>query len=210
MHRIGFFCGSDRFGTGQDRALFLVSAENDHLGQRVDWYETVFEVIDMRSFSNLWYWIALAVLWSSVSHWVLGVPFDMIIRARRQSDAEALADLHDLVRVNVRRILFITETAGAWILLFGSAIFTTLLLLAVFYDIEFAQAVLLLAAPLALLGGLSVLTSRRIRIDGIEGEALIRRLMKHRFLTQLIGIIAIFFTAMFGMYKNLYVGPLGF
>jgi hypothetical protein len=45
----------------------------------------VFEVIDMRSFSNLWYWIALAVLWSSTSHWVLGVPFDMIQRARRRA-----------------------------------------------------------------------------------------------------------------------------
>ncbi|MCU0909379.1 MAG: component of SufBCD complex, partial [Rhodobacteraceae bacterium] len=31
----------------------------------MDWYLTVFEVIDMRSFSNLWYWIGLAVLWSS-------------------------------------------------------------------------------------------------------------------------------------------------
>ena len=43
----------------------------------------VFELIDMRSFSNLWFWIALAVLWSSVSHWVLGVPWDMVMRARK-------------------------------------------------------------------------------------------------------------------------------
>ncbi len=176
----------------------------------MDWYETVFEVIDTRSFSNLWYWIALAVLWSSVSHWVLGVPFDMIIRARRQKDGDAMADLHDLVRVNVQRILFIAETAGSWILLFGSAVFTALLLLALLYDLEFAQAVLLLAAPMGILGGLSVLTSRKIKAEGDQGEVLVRRLMKHRFLTQLIGVFAIFLTAMFGMYKNLYVGPLGF
>ncbi len=176
----------------------------------MDWYETVFEVIDMRSFSNLWYWIALAVLWSSVSHWVLGVPFDMIIRARRQKDAEAMADLQDLVRVNVRRILYIAETAGAWILLFGSAVFTALFLMAVFYDVEFAQAVLLLAAPLALLGALSVRTSLKIRDGGDQGDVLVRRLMRHRFFTQMIGVVAIFITAMFGMYKNLYVGPLGF
>lgn len=176
----------------------------------MDWYETVFEVIDMRSFSNLWYWIALAVLWSSVSHWVLGVPFDMIIRARRQNDEEALADLHDLVRVNVRRILYIAETSGSWILLFGSAVFTALLLLAIFYDIEFAQAVLLLAAPMGILGAQSVWTSRKIRANGDQGDVLIRRLMKHRFLTQMIGVLSIFATAMFGMFKNLYVGPLGF
>ncbi len=176
----------------------------------MDWYETVFEVIEMRSFSNLWYWIALAVLWSSVSHWVLGVPFDMIIRARRQKDDESMADLHDLVGINVRRILYIAETAGSWILLFGSATFTALLLLSVFYDVEIAQAVLLLAGPLGVIGALSVWTSRKIRISGDQGEVLIRRLMKHRFFTQMIGVLAIFVTAMFGMYKNFYVGPLGF
>ncbi|MEM9756043.1 MAG: component of SufBCD complex, partial [Pseudomonadota bacterium] len=32
------------------------------------------DVIDLRSFSNLWYWIVLAVFWSSASHWGLGVP----------------------------------------------------------------------------------------------------------------------------------------
>lgn len=176
----------------------------------MDWYETVFEVIDMRSFSNLWYWIALAVLWSSVSHWVIGVPFDMIIRARRQNDEDALADLHDLVRVNVQRILYIVETSGSWILLFGSAMFTGLLLLAVFYDVEFAQAVLLLVGPMGILGAQSVWTSRKIRANGDQGDVLIRRLMKHRFLTQMIGVLSIFATAMFGMFKNLYVGPLGF
>jgi hypothetical protein len=48
------------------------------------WYSNVFEVIDMRSFSSLWYWIALAVMWSSASHYVLGVPFDLVQRARRR------------------------------------------------------------------------------------------------------------------------------
>ena len=49
----------------------------------MDAIDLAFEVIDMRSFSNLWYWVALAVLWSSASHWVMGIPHDMIYRARR-------------------------------------------------------------------------------------------------------------------------------
>ena len=53
------------------------------LGLSLDWYDSVFEVIDLRSFSNLWYWIGLAVFWSSVSHWILGVPYDSIMRAKR-------------------------------------------------------------------------------------------------------------------------------
>jgi len=106
----------------------------------VSWTNALFEVIDMRSFSNLWFWIALAVVWSSVSHWVLGVPFDMIQRARKQG-GQAEADLHDMVRINVNRLLYIA------------------------------------------------------------------RLSKHRVITQFIGMISIFVTAMFGMYQNLAVGP---
>ena len=176
----------------------------------MDWYETVFEVIDMRSFSNLWYWIALAVLWSSVSHWVLGVPFDMIMRARKHGSGAVMDDLNDLVRINVTRILYIADVAGIWILLFGSAVFTALGLLGFVYDVEFAQALILLVGPLAILALLSVRTSRLIRGQSEQGQDLIRRLMRHRFATQMIGVLAIFVAAMFGMYQNLYVGPLGF
>ena len=71
----------------------------------------IFEVIDMRSFSNLWFWIALAVVWSSASHWVLGVPFDMVHRARRHG-GQAQIDLDDLARINANRLLHMLEDAG--------------------------------------------------------------------------------------------------
>ena len=82
--------------------------------------------------------------------------------------------------------------------------------MAILYDVEFAQAVLLLVGPLGILGLLSYRTSRIIRSSGVEGTELIRRLMRHRFATQMIGVLAIFVTAMFGMYQNLYVGTVGF
>ena len=176
----------------------------------MDWYETVFEVIDMRSFSNLWFWIALAVLWSSVSHWVIGVPFDMIARARREKGGAAMADLNDLVHINVRRMLYISETAGVLIILFGSALFTALVIMAIWYDVEIAQAVLLLGGPLTILWFMSLRTASKIQAGREVGEDMIRRLMRHRFWTQLLGVVAIFVTAMFGMYKNLYIAPAGF
>lgn len=164
----------------------------------------------MRSFSNLWYWIALAVLWSSVSHWVLGVPYDMILRAKRDGDGSAMDDLEDLVRVNVNRIIYIAEVSGSWLFLFGSAVLTTLGLTAFLYQVEFSQAVFLMFLPLTILALMTAATARRIRRDGDKGLDLVRRLQKHRLATQLIGVVAIFVTAMFGMYKNLYVGPFGF
>ncbi len=173
----------------------------------MDWYESVFEVIDLRSFSNLWYWIGLAVLWSTVSHWVLGIPYDTIIRARRRTPETAMQDLHDLTRVNVNRIVYIADLSGAWIALFGSAILTAMALVAFYYRIEFAQAVFFLVFPMSIVGALSVRIARKVQAKGLVEDALIRQLLRHRFVTQLIGVVSIFLTAMYGMYVNLYTGP---
>lgn len=174
----------------------------------MDWYETVFELIDMRSFSNLWYWIALAVLWSTASHWVIGVPYDMVQRAKRHG-GEGANDLADIVRVNVNRIAYIGEVSGIWILAFGSAIMTALGILGFWYWVEFAQALFLLAFPMGIVGLLTLWTVRKVKEGNLAGEALYGALNRHRLITQLIGIVSIFVTAVFGMYQNLNVGALG-
>ncbi len=172
------------------------------------WFDAVFEVIDMRSFSNLWYWIGLAVVWSTVSHWVLGVPYDMVLRARRRG-GDAERDLHDLVRINVNRLLYIVQLSGVWLLALGSAVLSTLAVLGFWYGVEFAQAVFLLLFPLSLVGLMSIATARRIRAEGDTGAQLYRRLFRHRLLTQVVGMVSVFVTAMWGMYQNLVVGPFG-
>ena len=174
----------------------------------MDWYQTLFELIDMRSFSNLWYWIVLAVIWSTSSHWIMGVPYDMVLRARRQGGA-AQEDLEDLVRIYVNRLLYIGRVSGLWLLGFGCFALTMLALLGFVYWMEFAQAVFLLALPLSLVGLLSISTARLIHVEEATGELLFRRLMRHRIYTQIIGMVSIFVTALWGMYQNLVIGPLG-
>jgi len=174
----------------------------------LDWYQTLFELIDMRSFSNLWFWIVLAVTWSTASHWVLGVPYDMVLRARRQG-AQAEVDLEDMVRINVNRLLFIAQVSGLWILGFACFGLTMLVLLGFVYGMEFAQAVFLLAFPLSLIGALSLSTARLIQSESATGERLRKRLTRHRLYTQIIGMVSIFITAIWGMYQNVALGPLG-
>jgi hypothetical protein len=179
------------------------------MGQNgMDWVQIIFELIDLRSFSNLWYWIALAVLWSSASHWVLGVPFDMIAKARREG-GETLTDLEILVRINTTRLLGIAQTAGLLIVGGVSFVITTLIILGFWYAVEFAQAVLFLLIPISILGLLTLRTSRLIVAGENSGAALCRRLARHRFATQVLGMFAIFFTAMFGMYQNIQIGMPG-
>lgn len=175
----------------------------------MNWYDAVFELIDMRSFSNLWYWIAIAAIWSSASHWVLGVPYDMVTRARRQN-GQALIDLQDIVRVNVNRILYISGVAGLWLVALSCALLTVLALLGFAYRVEFAQALFLILFPLSFAGLLSIRTAHRIADEKPDSEALFRVLQRHRVGVQLIGMLAIFVTALWGMYKNLDTGPWGF
>ena len=174
----------------------------------MDWYQTVFELIDMRSFSNLWFWIALAVVWSSAAHFVLGVPFDLIQRAGRH-EGQAEIDLQDMVRINVNRILHITGTAGSWLTAIVSFVLTALFVLGFFYGIEFCQAVFLLGFPMSLVALLSTVTARRIRREALQGAALRRKLQRHRFWVQFIGMVSIFVTAFWGMLQNMQIGVLG-
>ena len=177
-------------------------------GIDLDWYQTIFELIDMRSFSNLWFWIVLAVVWSTTSHYGLGVPFDMVLRAKRHG-GQTEVDLEDLVRINSNRLLFIAQMSGLWIAGFACFFLTMLVLLGFVYGNEFAQAVVLLALPLSLVGLLSLSTARLVQDEDARGEQLRKRLLRHRLYTQIIGMVSIFVTALWGMYQNLNVGPFG-
>lgn len=162
------------------------------------------QVIDLRSFSSVWYWMAVAVVWSSVSHFVLGVPYDLIQRARKKG-GQAQQDFEDIVRVNVNRISHITDTAGLFLIGLVTFVQTVLIVLAFFYWIEMAQAILLIAFPLCIVGAVSINTAAKIEAAQPVGEDLYSMMFRHRMITQAVGMVAIFFTAMFGMYENLNV-----
>ncbi len=170
----------------------------------MDWSRALFQVIDMQSFASLWYWMAVAVVWSSVSHYVLGVPYDMIQRARRNG-GQAEVDLHHLVRICVNRLLHISQTAGIILLGFVCFVLTSLAVLGFWYGAELAQAVFLIAFPMSFVGALSLKTARQLAATGPTGEDLYAALNRHRFWVQVIGMFAIFVTAMYGMYQNLYL-----
>ncbi len=174
----------------------------------LQWYESIYELIDLRSFSNLWYWIGLSVVWSSASHWVIGVPYDLVRRARRFG-GEAEEDLRTLVRINVGRLLYITRLSGLWIMGLTFFMFSGLVTLSVFYSVEFAQAVLCIFAPMCIVGWLTLHTAQGIEQAGSDTPDLYRRLQRHRAIVQAVGMISIFFTAMFGMYQNMQLGVFG-
>lgn len=170
--------------------------------------DNIFELIDMRSFSSVWFWIVLALVWSSASQTVMGAPYDLIVRARRKG-GEAAVDLNTIVNIFVRRRLTVVRRAGHWVLGFQAMVLTAIFIMAFVHAIEFAQAVFLLLLPLALTQFLSVRLAFRIEHDHMRDERLQRALLRHRLWVQFIGLIAIFVTAVWGMLHVTTVSVLG-
>ena len=169
---------------------------------------TIAELIELRSFSNIWYWMALAVTWSSASHWVLGVPWDMVSRARRRG-GQAEADLEDLVRINVTRLLSIGRTAGLALVAIGFFLYSLLGALGFGYGIEFCQALLLLLFPVGIVFLVSLSTAKLIEAGDLTGAALLVRLARHRRWVQGLGFLSILVTALWGMLHNFQSSVLG-
>lgn len=168
-------------------------------------FQILFDLIAMRSFSNLWYWIALAVTWSTASHWVLGVPFDMVLRARRRG-GEAEEDLIALTHASIRRLLRIGREAGLVLAVIVPAILSFLAVSGFVFGSELGQAVFLLVFPLSLVWLVSLRVAARLEaafLAGISAAQIDHALSRHRIAVQSIGLVAITVTALWGMYQNL-------
>ncbi|WP_170463424.1 component of SufBCD complex [Ruegeria arenilitoris] len=174
----------------------------------MDLHSSIFELIDMRSFSNLWYWIGLAVLWSSASHWAMGVPYDLVVRARR-TGGQAEQDLLDIVRINRNRVLYIVDVSGLILMALSCFFFTGLVILGFYYEVEFAQAVFLLLFPVSLVMLINIRAARKLNRIEPALEPVAKILTRCRIYTQIIGMISIVITSLWGMYQNLSIGVLG-
>ena len=168
----------------------------------MDWTETIVRVIDLRTFSSIWYWFAVIVSWAVASHWLIGVPFDLLYRARK-ADPEHIADLEAITDVNVRRFTGLTDMAGPYLLGFVDFVLTTIGMVGFYYGLELGQGLFILAAPLTVILFLNVTVAHDLRRNPLRGPDLVHRLFRLRIWSQAIGMIAIFFTAMYGMWFNL-------
>lgn len=173
----------------------------------MQFYSSVLEVLNLGSFSSVWYWIALAVMWSLVSHFVLGVPYDVIRRAA--SDPRAADDMAALVRITANRVTSLEDRAAMGAVAMLAAMLTMLALIGFGYGVEMAQAVFFMAFPLSLVLILSVRRAQRIVTEALTGEDLRRSLIRHRLYVQFIGMLSLFATAVYGMFHNFAVGPFG-
>ncbi|MCC5993245.1 MAG: component of SufBCD complex [Rhodobacteraceae bacterium] len=161
-------------------------------------FENILTLIDLRSFSSIWFWIMVALFWSTVSHSVLGASYDLIVQARK-SAGQAQADLETLVEITVRRKLALARRVGHWVTAFVAAVLTLIFVLAFFYGLELAQAVFLLALPLTITRLMVLRLAFRVERENLRGLYLVHVLSRHRLWIQVLGVVMIFVTAVWGM-----------
>ncbi len=161
-------------------------------------YDGFMRLLDLRSFSSVWYWLALLSAWTIVGRGMLGVPGEVLHRARVALRAageaaggtgvepgdKAADDAGDKTRndagggtgaVPVEGLLLldwlsltlprwrVAPTDGAILAAVGAFILTSLVVLGFGYGLELAQAMVLLAAPLAVLLLMRVRLAQRLR-----------------------------------------------
>ena len=159
----------------------------------------LFRLIETNSFSSIWFWLLVAITWSSASHWVLGVPFDLVQKAYREG-GELEDRVHTLLRINVARMEYIQKVAGMIMIGFTSFMLTVFAVLGFYYWIEFFQAMFMLTFPLMLVGLINIYMSHRLDEQLPSGQELFRMFRRTRLMIMFIGLVSIFVTSLWGMY----------
>ncbi len=178
-------------------------------------------MIDMlggRSFASLWYWLALSVLWTWVGRGALGIPADLVRRIHaargaspdaaapgRADDALLLLDWLSLVTPRWQ----VPPRDGVVLIAVAAFALSALAVLGFAYGRETAQALVLLLAPLGLVGALRVRLAARLREvlasaeagDAAPGAAAAQaaaRIVAHLRATRVLSVAAVAAAAMWG------------
>lgn len=161
------------------------------------------EVIGSRSFASIWYWIVYALLWTRATHWTLGVPYEdarnaIVLGGQHMVDFEAQMD------INVRKRTALYREHPAILVAVVAFLLATVFWLGFGFRIQFMQATFLLIFPLTIVSLLSVNLALRLERTGARGEELYRVYVWHRRAKQVIGAIAIFASAFWGVSQTLF------
>jgi hypothetical protein len=163
---------------------------------------TFFDLIDFRSFSTIWYWLLVGLIWTRTINAPAGVPID-VLRAAERGVPQAVMDCTALCRIELGRRAHQSPQAAALRVGLWSFVLAALVMGALLYRIEIAQALLLLAAPLALVTAMVTRTAARLVSTRASATEMRRRLIRLKLMVQGVGMVSVFVTAVWGMISNL-------
>ena len=186
--------------------------------------EDAISFLNSRSFGTIWFWIVMVGMWSAVGRHVLGVPAEILLRARQanragRADGDEVVTLLDWLSLTLPRWM---PGRGEGAVILGLSLFalSSLAILGFGYWLEMAQALTLLLTPFAALFWLRVWLARRLQplLGQAQSEArplaqvagdIIGRMVTHRRLVSLLSVVSVAATALWGTLWML-MRPFGF
>ncbi len=148
----------------------------------------MFQSLAAAGFQSIWYWVLHVVVWTLACSRTLGVPHDMLIRARRMPDVADRVDI--LAQVSAERIGGIHDSAGVPIAAATGFLLATLAALGFATGIESAQAILAILLPLAAIGYSKLRLALYLRRRRVIGPRLVLLLSRRRVWHQVISVLA--------------------
>lgn len=150
-------------------------------------------IIASAGFDSIWYWVLHVVVWTLVCARTLGVPQDMLIRARREPAVAGRVEL--LAGVGAERIAAVHDLAGVPIAAAAGFVLAALAALGFLTGLESAQAIFMLLAPLAAIGYSNLRLALFLHGRRVAHPRLVLMLVHRRFWHQTIAVVAMLATA---------------
>lgn len=148
----------------------------------------MFQFFAAASFLSLWYWVLHAVVWVTACYRTLGVPLDMLVRARR--DPEIAARVDDLAHLSCERIGGIHDRLGVPLAAVSGFVLAVVFALGFVTGVETAQAAFAILLPLAIIVYSKLRLALAVRRKGMAGPELVLALSRRRTGHQFVAIVA--------------------
>lgn len=177
----------------------------------------IISFLDSRSFGTIWYWLVVIGMWSVSGRNIIGVPVEIVFRARRaisrdEMDGPELASLLDWLSLTLPRWQ-LDQREGSVFMAATVFLMTSLAGLGFGHDLEMAQALTLLLLPFLILFWMRVRLAYRL-IPLLQNEEadqqmaniakeVVRRMIWHRRLFTILSILAVTITAIWGVLWSL-------
>jgi hypothetical protein len=148
----------------------------------------VFQAFATASFMSIWYWVLHVVVWTLACYRTLGVPQDMLVRARRAPEVAERVDA--LAGLASARVVGIYRTLGVPLAAAAGFVLAALAGIGFGQGIELAQASFFLIFPMIVILYSKLRLAIAVRRRGIGGPALVLALARRRVWHQLVAVLA--------------------
>ena len=173
--------------------------------------EGILTLLDSRSFGSIWFWVMLVFAWTAAGRRIAGVPVDVVNAVARPDPTvpgdPAAVTLLDWLSLTLPRWQM-SGGSGAVIAGLAAFILTALAVLGFVYELEMAQALVLLILPFALVFVMEIRLAHRLQavlaeaergapIDQAAAQAA-RMMRRHRLGFALMSVLAVALSAFHG------------